>query len=115
MKYALLQDKNIRFMIATRSSISSLLKEEIFVDAIRKGRIVIHEGRPMTENEINKYYRQSICVWNAYNRSTQSGVLPNALMQGTPVIVNSRGVAKEVISDGVEGCFITMPQKRRNF
>lgn len=111
MKYALLQDKNIKFMIATRSSISSLLKEEIFVDAIRKGRIVIHEGRPMTENEINKYYRQSICVWNAYNRSTQSGVLPNALMQGTPVIVNSRGVAKEVISDGVEGCFITMPQK----
>lgn len=111
MKYALSHNSDIKFMVATRSSISYFLKEGIFEDAIRKGRMVIHEGRPMTEDEINKYYRQSICVWNAYNRSTQSGVLPNALMQGTPVIVNSRGVAKEVISDGVEGCFITMPQK----
>ena len=63
----------------------------------------------MTTKEINRHYREAICVWNAYISSTQSGVLPNALMQGAPVIVRDRGVAEEVIQDKVEGCYISIP------
>ena len=48
----------------------------------------------MTTEEINGFYLQSICVWNAYTRSTQSGVFASSLMMGTPVIANENGISK---------------------
>lgn len=109
MEYGLTETKDLRFLIATKTEISSFLQKALFQDAIKTGRLIVQAGRPMTTEEINAFYRQSICVWNAYNRSTQSGVLPNALMQGTPVIVNEKGEAKNIMNDNTVGCFINMP------
>lgn len=109
VRYALARDPQIRFLIATRSEMGPWLREEVFQSAMREGRLVVQAGRPMTSEEINGFYRQSICVWNAYSKSTQSGVLPNALMQGAPVLVNRNGAAREVVRNRREGCFVRYP------
>ena len=113
MEYALEITDDIRFLIATKNDVTRYLNKDSFQKAIVDKRLVIQQGRPMTTEEINGYYRQSICVWNAYNRSTQSGVLPNALMQGAPVIVNENGAAKEIMKDRTLGCFIKMPPENK--
>ncbi len=110
VKYGLKNNKNLHFLIATKTDISEYMDKPIFRKALKSGRLKVQAGRPMSGEEINEYYRQSICVWNAYNRSTQSSVLSHALMLGTPVIVNDNGAAKEVMSaDKRAGCFINMP------
>lgn len=112
IEYAMENNLDIRFKIATRTDISGYVKSEVLQKAIKNGVLVIQDGKPMTTEEINHHYREAICVWNAYISSTQSGVLPNALMQGAPVVVGNRGVAEEVISDKVEGCYISIPHKK---
>lgn len=109
LKYAISNRKNVKFLIATKNNLDQVLKDELLKKAINLGQLKVQHGRPMTTEEINNFYRQSICVWNAYNRSTQSGVLPNSLMQGAPLIVNRNGVAKEVIKNNDVGVFINMP------
>jgi glycosyltransferase involved in cell wall biosynthesis len=74
-----------QFLIATKSEIpitQRKLLENFFMDK----KIVIQEGVAMPNSLINKYYENSAVVWNAYNRSMQSGVLPKSYMFGTPVI-----------------------------
>lgn len=107
--YCLSEDIDMIFLIATKTDLSELQKRVEYQKAINSGRLIICSGRPMTVNEINDLYRQSICVWNAYNRSTQSGVLANAMMQGTPAIVNECGSANEIVKDRIAGCYIQMP------
>jgi hypothetical protein len=72
------------FLIATSSKIPQ--KEKKRLEPYLKSRVVISEGHPMTNEEINLYYRDSQVIWNAYNRSMQSGVLPKAYMFGAAVI-----------------------------
>lgn len=112
MEYALTENKEIRFRIATRTNLGNELDKPVFVRAIQEGRLKIQAGRPMTNEEINRFYRQSICVWNAYNRSTQSGVLACALMQGAPVLVNQNGAAGECVTDGETGYYISWPMNK---
>ncbi|MEW6089170.1 MAG: hypothetical protein AB1498_12795 [bacterium] len=76
----------LNFLIATRNKIP-VREKDILEPYLRSGKLVISEGRPMTNEEINQYYRDSLVVWNAYNRSMQSGVLPKAYMFGAAVIV----------------------------
>lgn len=108
-EYVLQNKRDIKLLIATKTNVDNYLRLPVFQQARADGRLTVQSGRIMTTQEINTFYRRSICVWNAYNRSTQSGVLPNALMQGTPLIVNKNGVAKEVLTDKSAGCFIEMP------
>ena len=71
----------VKFLIATKSEFvvpNSLQNSE---------RVIIHKGKPMSDEEINTYYSTSIVVWNAYARTTQSGVLAKSFMFGTPVLV----------------------------
>ena len=72
------------FQIATKSIVQY---NEIIKINEESGRLKIHHGKPMTNEEINLHYRESYIVWNAYFRSTQSGVLAKSFMFGTPVIV----------------------------
>lgn len=109
VEYALDADSEIKFQVATRTDVSGYFEKDIFQKSISSQRLKIQSGRTMTTKEINGFYRQSICTWVVYNRSTQSGVLPNALMQGTPVLVNENGVAKDVVEEGKTGCYIKMP------
>lgn len=111
IEYSIENDLGIQFKIATRTDISNFIRSDVLQKAIKDSLLVIQDGKPMTTEEINRHYREAICVWNAYISSTQSGVLPNALMQGAPVIVGNRGVAEEVIKDKIEGCYISIPYK----
>lgn len=92
------------FLIATKSNIPVKEKKTIerYLDS---GRVVISEGHSMTNEEINNYYRKSLVVWNAYNRSMQSGVLPKAYMFGAAVLVLSRN-ANEFLQNNKTGILI---------
>ncbi len=90
-----------KFLIATRSELSAADRDRIqpFVDS---GAIRLAVGRPMSNDDINAYYNNSLVIWNAYRRSMQSGVLPKAYMFGTPLLVSSAG-ASEYFLDRVHG------------
>lgn len=90
--------KNIQFLIATRDSIEL---NDSLKQLHAKGKLRIIQGRPMTNNEINECYASSWFVWNAYNRSTQSGVLAKAFMFGTPAIVMKKNLS-EFVENGKE-------------
>lgn len=89
------------FLIATRSELSAADREKIkpFVDS---GAIRLVAGRPMSNDDINSYYRSSLIIWNAYRRSMQSGVLPKAYMFGTPLLVSSAS-SSEYFVDRLHG------------
>ena len=62
-------------------------------------RVIIKKGKPMTDEEINAYYSSTIVVWNAYARTTQSGVLAKSFMFGTPALVMRQNL-NEFTHDG---------------
>lgn len=84
-----------RFAIGTRSNIPEALMQKLR-PLLDSGRLTIVQGKPLTTEEINGFYRDSLIVWNAYNRSMQSGVLPKAYMFGAAVIVSSTGKSEFV-------------------
>ena len=87
---------HLNFLIATKSDLPQNEK----VDYLRSSRrLRIIEGHPLTDAEINECYAQSICIWNAYARTTQSGVLAKSFMFGTPAIV-LRANMSELNQDG---------------
>ena len=99
----------IYFCIATRNTIDGYLNDPVLQKAVGDGWLSIYAGKPMSTDEINKHYRESICSWNAYKMSTQSGVLPNALMQGSPVLVTDRGDSADIVTEKKQGCFVSLP------
>lgn len=109
IKHSITSGKDTKFCIATRNTLE--LTDPILRKAAKNGSLVVFAGKPMTSNEINQHYREAICSWNAYISSTQSGVLPNALMQGSPVLVTDRGDSADIVEDKKEGCFISLPHK----
>lgn len=84
---------NLKFLIATRYKVE---KSEEVKRLIASGRLKIQEGRPLTDDEINTAYASSFLVWNAYHRTTQSGVLAKSFMFGTPGLVCRRNLSEFV-------------------
>lgn len=82
---------SIHFLIATRNEV---IKDQRICKLLNTGRLKVVEGRPLTDEEINSYYSQSIAIWNAYHRTTQSGVLAKASMFGTPAIVCRKNLSE---------------------
>ena len=104
IRHAFEYEMNVQFLIASRNP----LPEDFLSDSlVRKNldRIEIRCGRPLGNEEMNRCYAESFCVWNLYRRSTQSAVLPKAFMFGTPVIATSIGSFPEYIQEGVNGRF----------
>ena len=99
-------NKPILFQIATKMTITRYLEDPLIRQMMCNGQLIVQQGKPLTSTEINTAYRNSICVWNAYRRSTQSGVLANAFMLGTPVIATSIGSFPEFVKPGETGEFI---------
>lgn len=95
---------DMQFLIATSSTIPSQ-QNEILAPLMSSGRVVISSGRQMKNGEINKFYQKSRVVWNAYNRSMQSGVLPKAFMFGAAVILLRRN-ANEFLDNYKTGILI---------
>lgn len=90
--------KYLNFMIATKSN---LIIDSRFQTLIDSGRLILFEGKPLTNEQINECYSLSYVVWNAYIRTTQSGVLAKAFMFGTPVIILDKNIS-ELASNGQE-------------
>ena len=107
IKYSIEKKLDYKFCIASRNHVD--VSSPILQKAIREGILVVFDGKPMSSEEINLHYREAICSWNAYKSSTQSGVLPNALMQGSPVLVTNRGDSADIVTDKKQGCFISLP------
>lgn len=85
----------LKFLIATKSNIEL---DASFDDMLNDGFLKIVHGKPMTNEEINGYYASSLVVWNAYVRTTQSGVLPKAFMFGCPAIVLKKNLSDNTIT-----------------
>jgi hypothetical protein len=85
----------LKFLIATKSDfdIPRVLAES--------SRVVIKKGAPLSNDEINACYASTLIVWNAYSRTTQSGVLAKSFMFGTPAIVLRKNLS-EFTEDGKE-------------
>jgi len=80
--------KNFKFLIATGSKLNSDIKLKL--QSINHfERLLIVEGKWLSNHEINNYYDTSLLIWNSYDRSTQSGVLPKSFMFSTPVLGNN--------------------------
>lgn len=92
------------FLIAVSSKLSER-DQKILGPYLQSDRLVIRDGKRMTNAEINQHYQDSLVVWNAYHRSMQSGVLPKAYMFGAPVIVLARN-ANEFIENYKTGVLI---------
>lgn len=92
------------FLIATGSKISIELKAK-FAKIGKPNRIKILEGTWLTNNQIYYFYNCSVVVWNAYDRSSQSGVLPMSFMFCTPVLGNLV-ISNEYIVDGSNGIYL---------
>ena len=71
----------LSFLIATKSEF------EVPQEMINSPRVIIRKGTPLSDEEINECYASTFVVWNAYVRTTQSGVLAKSFMYGTPAIV----------------------------
>jgi glycosyltransferase involved in cell wall biosynthesis len=66
-------------------------------------RIVIKNGSVISEEDMSKFYQESVAVWLGYSYSTQSGVLATCFQNATPVVAtNIPGFSQDVIS-GVNG------------
>jgi glycosyltransferase involved in cell wall biosynthesis len=103
VRLSLQQNRDIQFLIASggHSLPKGCLSDPIFTQ--NSCRIEIQSGRRLSNDEINSYYAQSICVWNVYRRSTQSGVLPKAFMFGAPVVCSTVGSFPEFVTSGRNG------------
>lgn len=99
--------EGINFLIATKSEFEA-------PDALQKSnRVTIYKGKPMSDEEINAYYSSTIAVWNAYARTTQSGVLAKSFMFGTPALV-MRANLNEFTRDGQNVVTIDDNTNKRN-
>lgn len=95
-------DPSVFFRIATRSDIRAALRDRTLQSLIRQGRLLVRQGRPLSNDEINRAYASSGCTWSLYRRSYQSGVLCKAMMFGSPVIASEAGSFREFV-DGDNG------------
>jgi glycosyltransferase involved in cell wall biosynthesis len=104
MRDALLSGQDMRFLIASRFPLPRAIAEDPVLQGFTD-RVEIRCGLPLSDEEINRCYARSFCVWTVYRRSTQSGVLPKAYMFGSPVIASRVGSFPEFVQDGVNGRF----------
>lgn len=97
VKWAVKENKlpQTLFLIATKSDF------EVPQELLDSPRVTIQKGRPLSDEEINEYYASTFVVWNAYARTTQSGVLAKSFMFGTPAIVLRKNLSEFTV-DGKE-------------
>ena len=85
----------LSFLVATKSEF------EVPQELLDSPRVTIRKGTPLSDEEINECYASTFVVWNAYARTTQSGVLAKSFMFGTPAIVLRKNLS-EFTEDGKE-------------
>lgn len=101
VRYAAERDDSIAFEIATCSTMADRIKGGPFDRLEREGRLVVTEGRNLSEVEIASAYGRAVCVWGAYRSSTQSGVAISSMQMGAPLIATRTGIAGQ-LGEGVQ-------------
>lgn len=96
---------DFKFLIASKSNLSSLLENPNIQNYIKNEQLSISHNRFMSNQEINEHYLASVLVWNAYTRTTQSGVLPKAFMFGCPVLSMKKN-SNEFVIDKFTGVYL---------
>lgn len=86
---------NLHFLIATKSQF------EVPEGLLSSSRVTIRKGSPLSNPEINACYSSSYAIWNAYTRTTQSGVLAKSFMFATPALVLRKNISEFTV-DGKE-------------
>ncbi|MCH2185129.1 glycosyltransferase, partial [Myxococcota bacterium] len=71
----------------------------------RESLSVVHQDR-LTDQKISQAVRQSLAVVLLQRRVMQSGVLPVAFMNGTPVIASDLEGFTEFVDEGKTGCIL---------
>lgn len=104
MKYAFRKGMDTRFMIGSMYPLPGGILDDPLIKR-NLDKLEIRCGRPLTSEEMNACYAESFCIWNIYRRSTQSAVLPKAMMLGTPSLASRAGSYPEFITDGFNGKF----------
>jgi glycosyltransferase involved in cell wall biosynthesis len=100
-------DSQMKFCIATSTDLSQLIeRNEMIKNLILEQRLILRHGKPLSNDQINKYYEESFCIYNMYRRTTQSGVLPKAFMFGVPVLASDIGSFPEFVEDGENGFIV---------
>lgn len=97
VKYCDVLEENINFLVVTKTDVSNYIDQHI-KRIIEKGRLIIKSGKPLSEDEMNNAYDNSLCTWLLYRSSSQSGVLPKCFMWGSPVIASNVGIFSEQIN-----------------
>lgn len=116
IKYLYKSGVKMYFQIATRSNIEKYISgDNLLQEMLCKEVLRISHGRILSTKEINEAYESSFCIWNVYNRSTQSGVLPKAFMFGSPVLANTIGSFPEFVQDGYNGFLIKISGKTSDY
>ncbi len=87
--------QGMKFLIATKSDFEV---PQVLNDS---PKVEIRKGKPLSNEEINEAYASTLVVWNAYARTTQSGVLAKSFMFGTPAVVLKKNLS-EFTMDGQE-------------
>jgi glycosyltransferase involved in cell wall biosynthesis len=106
-KRAIGSGSSMPFLIATKVDLTLLLaRDRELAHLVSEGRIRMQHGRSLSNEEINLHYLDCFCVWAVYRRSTQSGVMANAFMAGSPVIATRVGSFPEYVIPGVNGEFV---------
>lgn len=97
VEWAVIENRipKLKFLIATKSEF------EVPQALVESSRVRIQKGKPLSDAEINECYASTYVVWNAYARTTQSGVLAKSFMFGTPAIVLRKNLS-EFSDDGKE-------------
>lgn len=108
VRFASAVDASLVFQITTSTNLDTYLRQDWMADLVSKERIIVRHGTYLTSEEINRSYRESICVWALYNKATQSGMVVNAMMQGTPVITRNVGSMTDEVSHGVNGIVLSL-------
>ena len=90
VEWALTENKlqEMIFLIATKSEFEV---PHVLNDS---PRVEIRKGKPLSNEEINEAYASTLVVWNAYARTTQSGVLAKSFMFGTPAVVLKKNLSE---------------------
>lgn len=91
-----------RFVLKSKTPIAAFDCEDLRW-LIKEEAIDISEGKVLDRSELSDALAASVCNWNVYLRSTQSGVLPKSFMAGTPVLASKIGSFPEFVHDGVSG------------
>lgn len=91
---------NLRFRVVTGDDTQALLNQ---VSAEGRERLEVITGSPLSDEAIHEALRSSLVVTILQRRVMQSGTLPVAMMNGTPVLVTGLNGLTQFVEDGKNG------------